>query len=151
MVPDKRVPLEEEFSAALGLFDRRPTASEVLARVARIADLHAGLPDDARPITTSVLVWLVREVQSATWDDRVAVADRAERIAREICPSDFGELVGLALDIGLSQARMEGGPLVDGLRSLRSPVRKRLEQIVVKLLRHVADDCRVELIGDRRP
>jgi hypothetical protein len=145
--PTSAYPWSPAYAEALGLADTRPTASELLQRVTLIANLRGGLSHEFRPLTASVLVHVVREVQEATWDKRVAVAERADRIARECCPTDYGELVGLALDLGLSQKPLAGGSLIDMLRALRPPVRDRLAQVASNLLRHVAEDCGVELLA----
>lgn len=151
MTPEKPVPLEQEFAAALGLFDSRPRAADVVERVAVLARLGgAVLLGENRTVTTAVLISLVREVQEATWDSRIVVGARSEQIAREVCPTDYGELVGLALDLGLAQTPLPGGGLVEVMRALRSPVRKRLEAVACKLLHHVAGDCRVQLLDVQR-
>lgn len=126
--------IDNEIAEALGLHSRAPGV--VVETVASLANVR--LPLEPRPVTGEVILNMVREVQEAMWERRVAIA-QAEGIAQRCCPKDYGQLVGLALDLGLGQTVLRGGTLVEMAQALRSPVRKRLEGVAATLLRCAAE------------
>jgi hypothetical protein len=135
--------LEDELCEAFGMISR--ARRSVVDSIAWVADLKSLQNGTYRSATGDVLLDVLREVQEAMWAKRVSVT-QAEGIAKRSCPTDYADLVGLALDLGLAQTTLRGGSLVEVLQSLRSPVRKRLETITVKMLRCAADGYPITLL-----
>lgn len=135
--------IDDEIAEAFRLVSRAP--KPVLREVAFVANVH--LPAEPRPATVDALLSVLREVQEAMWERRVSVT-QAEGIAQRCCPKDYADLVGVALDLGLSQTVLRGGTLVEIAQALRSPVRKRLESIAAKLLRCAVKGYGTVLVED---
>jgi hypothetical protein len=145
---DKRVPLEEGFANALGVFfDTRPPVRDIVSKLVDIARLPDALSWERREVTSAALVRLVLEVQEATWDKRVSLRDRPGIIARTACPSDYAACLGVALDFGMGRQDISGGSVLDVGRDVQGLVRRRLEKVARDLLVHVAESLSVELAG----
>ncbi len=148
MVEEKRIPLEKDFANALSMFfDTRPSARDLVSKVSEIARLPDRLSWESRPETRACLVKLVLDVQEVTWDKRVSLRDRPGHIAGTACPRDYGECLGVALDLGLGRMDLHAGTVLEVGRELQGLVRRRLEKVARDLLVHVGESLPVELVG----
>lgn len=154
MVADLRRTKWDEFEALdpllaepLDLVGARARRRHIVDALARALGVDRRL-ELAETTETHEFLWgMVEELIAALVAQRVSVTERVHAIVRDVLPSDAGTALSVLLVLGAGDARLAGGAVPDVGRQVRDALRKRTEELVLRLLRRWVRDGYLADVG----
>lgn len=134
---DEYVPIDPLLREPLDLYGARARRRHLVEAVAHQAAVPWRLESDGRsPMSARVLYRLIDPLTAALDVQRVSINERAEASARDALRGIAGrDLVGVAIDFGLSNESIGPCALYELDRVVELLVRRKLIELVIRLLR----------------